>query len=190
MNPIKHTTGLFMMRRISLPFVLSLFLLISCTAPNGPSSEGVPEFRIMSAKQEDVIAVANENGATILDVQSFSGIGSATIELVSGTISETMMVRLHTKGLEEFRLFFDETTVAASVPSGDGFGDANERILSAGEEIPITSLHPLWMNVEIISNQATQRIPLEIGYFEITFPDEFSKDAQNSFEISWVDFFR
>ena len=179
-----------MMRRIFLPFILVLVLLVSCTIQETPSNGQTPEFKITPAKQEDIVTVANENNATVFDIQSVSGIGSASIELVSGTMPETVMVRLHTTGLEEFRLSYNETTIAASIPSGEGFGNPNERLLSPDGESPITILHPLWMKIEIVSNQSVQKIPLEEGYFEITLPKELTKDSGGAFEISWIDFFR
>ena len=179
-----------MMRRTFLLLIISGTLLASCTTQNSPSSGQTPEFNITPAKQEDVITVTNENGVTVFDVQSFSGIGFAKIELVSGAMPETITVRLHTKGLEEFRLSYNETVIAASIPSGEGSGEGNQRLLSPDGESPITSVHPLWMRIEIVSNQSIQKIPLEDGYFEITLPKEFAKNAGNSFEISWVDFYR
>ena len=179
-----------MMRRIFLPFGLILVLLVSCAPRETPSNRQVPEFKIIPAKQEDIVTVSNESSATVFDIQSVSGIGSASIELVSGTLPESVTVRLNTTGLEEFRLSYNETIIAASVPSGDGFGNASERLLSPDGESPITALHPLWMKIEIVSNQSVQKIPLEEGYFEITLPKEFAQDSGGAFEISWIDFFR
>lgn len=179
-----------MMRRILLPFGLIIVLLVSCTTQPPPSNGQTPEFRITPAKPEDVVTVADESGATIFDIQSVSGIGSASVEVVSGTLPESVTVRLHTTGLEEFRLSYNETIIAASIPSGEGFGNPSERLLSSDGESPITALHPLWMKIKIVSNQSIQKIPLEEGYFEITFPKEFAQDSGGAFEISWIDFFR
>ena len=46
------------------------------------------------------------------------------------------------------------------------------------------------LKTEIVSDQTIKNIPLEEGYFEITFPKESNKKIGNSFEIQWVDFYR
>lgn len=134
--------------------------------------------------------VVSENNATTFDIQSISGIGSASIELVSGTLPETVIVQIHTTGLEEFRLIYNETILAASVPSGEGFGNASESLISSDGESPITSLHPMWMKIDVVSKQSVKKIPLEEGYFEITLPKKLAQDSRGAFEISWIDFFR
>jgi hypothetical protein len=46
------------------------------------------------------------------------------------------------------------------------------------------------MEIQIISDQAEQKIPLEQGYFEVTVPQEFIQNAGKTFEIEWIDFYR
>lgn len=179
-----------MIRPIFLPFGLVLVLLVSCATRETRSKGQSPEFKITPAKAEDIVTVAIESSATVFDIQSISGIGSASIELVSGTMPEIVLVRLHTAGLEEFRLSYNETIIAASVPSGEGFGNPNESLISSDGESPITSLHPMWMKIDVVSKQSVKKIPLEEGYFEITLPKESARDSRGAFEISWIDFFR
>jgi hypothetical protein len=166
--------------------VCFLVLLVSCAIQNDPPAAEIPEFKLTPARQEDLLVAAYEKDVIVFDVQSASGIGSATIELISGRMPGTVIVRLHTRGLEEFRLSYAETTVAASIPSGEMGGDAMERLLTPAGETSITARHPLWMEVRVISTQAAPEIPFEDGYFEITLP----KDLGTSFEIAWVDFYR
>lgn len=124
-----------------------------------------------------------ENGTSWIDIQSPTGIGSATFELESGTMPANMTLRFHLKGLEEFRLTSAQDRISASVSSGD------QTLLSSGTETPLLPGHPLWMKIEIVSN-AGKKIPLEDGYFEVIVPQEFLLKTGKTFEIEWVDFYR
>ena len=77
----------------------------------------------------------------------------------------------------------------ASVSSGDAFNET-QAILTSGTESPLLPGNPLWMEIQIISEQAAQKIPLEQGYFEVTIPQEFIQNAGRTFEIQWIDFYR
>lgn len=126
----------------------------------------------------------------MIEVDSPNGIGSAQFELVSGALPQKMVARLNLKGLEEFRLLYADTIIVASASSGSVFNSSNQKVLISGIEQPILPGQPLWMEIRIVSDQTPQNIPLEQGYFEITFPPEFTEKAGSSFEIQWVDFFR
>jgi hypothetical protein len=124
-----------------------------------------------------------------VDVQSPTGIGAAAFQLESGVMPENIILRLHLQGLEELRLTSAKETVGASVSSGDT-PIIQERVISSGSESTILPNHPLWMSIDIVSEQPEPAIPLQEGYFEIALPVEFLQKAGNSFEIEWIDFYR
>ena len=166
-------------------------LLISCASqPANAQAGGEPVFNVTPKNQDDQINIQQENGTTIVDIHSPTGIGSANFELESGTMPEELVLRLHLTGLEEFRLVSDQTTIAASGSSGDMFNVTDQSVIAAGNEYVITPIDPLWTKVEVISGQAEKAVPLKEGYFEITIPKEFIRRAGSSFEIQWIDFFR
>jgi hypothetical protein len=101
-----------------------------------------------------------------------------------------MILRLHLKGLEEFRLTSAQEKISASVASGDAVTLDHQTLLSSGTETPLLPGHPLWMEVQIVSGQGEKKIPLEEGYFEVTVPQEFIRNAGQTFEIEWIDFYR
>lgn len=138
---------------------------------------------------DDQVDIQIENGAAQVDIQSPTGIGSVSFELVSGTMPGNITLRLHLTGLEQFRLTSAQDRISASVSSGDALGIQNESILSSGTEAPLLPGHPLWMEIEIVSD-AEKKIPLEEGYFEVTVPGEFIQNAGKSFEVEWIDFYR
>jgi hypothetical protein len=177
------------MKRSFLPTILFSLLLVSCAGLPAGTQPEEPVFMVTTKNEDDQVLIQHENGTTFLDVHSSTGIGSATLELESGTMPGNMILRLHLKGLEELRLTSAQTSIAASV-SNSNPADIHQRIIAASSDSPLLPDHPLWMNVEIISPQAEKNIPLEEGYFEVTMPTEFIQKAGNSFEIQWTDFFR
>ena len=101
---------------------------------------------------------------------------------------EQIVVQIHVKGLEEFRLISKQNIVSASVSSGDGLQAQSQRKSSGTSEQAIRASDAFWLNIKIVSD--SQQIPLENGYFEINIPVEFIKQSGSSFEIHWIDFYR
>lgn len=167
--------------------VLGLFL-VSCASQSVNAQESKPEFRVSVKNADDKISILDENSQTIIEIHSDFGIGSASFELVSGTMPDSILVRLHLKGLEDFQLISATDTLAASISSGEVFNVINQRIISSNSENPLMSTDPLWMNIEIVSEN--KHIPLEEGYFEIEVPPQFIRNAGASFEVKWIDFYR
>lgn len=172
-----------------LAFFTSIFLAACAMKPDRLNWEK-PDFKITVSNPKDIVSVTSEEGISLIDINSPGGIGSAHFELVSGTLPEKIITRLHLKGLEEFRLSYDETLITASIPSSSIFNTSTQKVITPGGEYPTLPGHPLWLEIKIVSDQMVEKIPLEEGYFEITFPDEFNKKTGDSFDIQWVDFFR
>lgn len=168
--------------------LLMCLLFASCASLRGDAQDAKPEFRVCIKKQDDKVSVLAEDSRTIMDVYSESGIGSAGFELISGSMPKNIILRLHLQGLEEFRLISSQTIVAVSISSSGVLNTNHQRVISSNLEYPILSVHPLWLNIKIVSDSA--KIPLEGGYFEITLPAEFLQEAGTSFEIQWIDFYR
>jgi hypothetical protein len=174
----------------------AILLLAGCGAPDGTGApDGGPETRppVFTAAAEgdgNELKVSVEGETVVVDVQSRSGIGAATVELASGTPPETIVVRLHVNGLESFRLSYEQTAIAAAVSSGDSRSMLQEVSSPDGGTSPLTSDSPLWLDIRAVSAQATPTIPLQEGYFEIRLPKGLLSDRQRSFTIRWIDFYR
>jgi hypothetical protein len=178
------------MKRAHIQVILWGLLLASCAGrPIGAQGEE-PAFIVIPKNPEDQVNIQYLDGTALIDIQSPSGIGSAAFELASGPMPENMTLRLHLKGLEQFRLKSTQDQIAASVSSGDASPLENQSLLSSGEETPLPPGHPLWMEIEIVADQAEKKIPLEEGYFEVTVPPEFIRNAGKTFEVEWIDFYR
>jgi hypothetical protein len=178
------------MKRSHLPIILLSLLLASCGGASAHAQPGQPAFVVITKNPDDQVGIQYENATALIDIQSPTGIGSATFELDSGDMPGEMILRLHLHGLEQVRFNSAQDRIAASVSSSDPFNVSDQRILSAGEEIPLLPGHPLWMEIEVVSELAEKTIPLEEGYFEIRVPRKFIEQAGNSFEIEWIDFYR
>jgi len=150
---------------------------------------GESKLKVKAEGKGNQLTMKTEGDAVIVDARSRSGIGWATMEMVSGKLPEKIVLRLHTKGLEEFRLLRDGLETIARVSSGDGAVTQSLRS-RGGDERLITSASPRWMDVRIVSDRAAPRIPLEQGHFEITLPKDFLREGGRSFSIQWIDFYR
>ena len=164
---------------------------MSCASqPANAQSGGEPVFAVTAKNRDDQVNVQYVDGITVIDVQSPTGIGWAKFELESGGKPENVVLRLHLKGLEGFRLISNQAIIAASASSSGSFSINNQQVNLSGSEYSISPIDPLWMKIEIVSGQANKKIPLEEGHFEITLPKEFIQIAGNAFEIQWIDFYR
>ena len=170
--------------------LLQLFLVSCASQPANAQSGGEPVFTVNTKNHDDQVDIQYKNGVTIVDIDSPTGIGAATFELESGAMPEKLILRLHLTGLEEFRLVSTQDTIAASASSSEPFSITDQRVIASGNEYFITPIDPLWMKIEIVSDQRTKTIPLEKGYFEVMIPKEFVRSAGNSFEVQWIDFYR
>ena len=174
---------------VILAFFTSIFLAACAMKPDLSNWEE-PDFKIEISNPKDIVSVTSEEGTSLIDINSPGGIGSTHFELVSEKLTEKIIVRLHLKGLEEFRLSYDETLITASISSSSAFNTSSQKVLISGDEYPTLPGHPLWLEIKIVSDQTVEKIPLEEGYFEITFPKESNRKIGNSFVIQWVDFYR
>jgi hypothetical protein len=178
------------MRRFHRQTILLIFLLVSCASLPGNAQPQEPVFIVITKNPDDQVSIQYENSTTLIDIQSPTGISSAAFELESGSMPGNMIVRLHLKGLEQFRLTSAQDQIAASVSSGETVHIDEQTIYSSGTESPLLPKHPLWMEIEIVSSQTEKKIPLQEGYFEITVPQEFIRNVGKTFEIEWIDFYR
>jgi hypothetical protein len=163
--------------------------LVSCSNQSASAqAKREPVFSVESKHSDDQITLQSKANTTIIEIDSPSGIGSARFNLESGDMPEQIVVQIHVKALEEFRLISKQNSVSASVSSGDGLQAQSHRKSSGNSEQAIRAGDAFWLNIKIVSD--SQQIPLEDGYFEINIPVEFIKQSGSSFEIHWIDFYR
>ena len=178
--------------------LLACIVMFGCTAPLvAPEAESplmtgtlVPRFAFTADNDGNELTVTVQDETTFIDVHSQSGIGSASVELVSGTSPQNIVLRLYLRGLEQFRLLYDGTVVTTEM-AGNDIDSVIQNVTSAeGGEQSITPDNLLWLGIRIVSGEAEPHIPLDQGHFEITLPKDFLGDGRRSFSIEWIDFYR
>jgi hypothetical protein len=179
-----------MQNRHTFGLLITCLLMTGCTVSPGALPTPTPAFTAAAEGEGNELKVSVEGEAVAIDVHSRSGIGAATVELVSGAPPENIVVRLSLQGLEEFRLSSEGIVVTASVSSGDAGRVAQSLGLPEGGEQTLAPDSPLWLDIRIVSDQTPPRLPLEQGYFEVALPKDFLREGRRTFAIRWIDFYR
>jgi len=168
--------------------LFSIFLTACASQPVNAQEQAEPVFSVSAKNAEDQLVFQYKDNTTTIEINSPFGIGSAKFKLESGDMPERIVLRLHLRGLEEFRLISDQVTIAASVSSSGGLKTQSQRKIFRDSEQIMLAFDPLWLEIEIVSD--SEQIPLKEGYFEIVFPKGFMQQSGDSFEIQWIDFYR
>lgn len=164
--------------------VVVAFLSAGCA-----SAAEDPQFKITTNRDNDKVEVKVESDKAVFSVHSPFGISQTVIERTDGNWSDIVMLRLHLKGLENFKVSNGIITLEAAVSSQDG----KVRLWKDGkEDSPPDSKSPYWMEIRMVSDDGKQAttIPLDDGYFEIQLPKALLEDNPKLITINWIDFYR
>lgn len=153
-----------------------------------PTVPSKPFVRVTEAKRDAQLAVAGDDHETIIEVRSESGIGRATLERTGPRWPESLILRLHLKGLESLSLVRDEVRLEWSVPSSGEPQSRATRRTPEGVEQSIDSTHPDFASIRIVG--AARQIPLKQGYFELRVPRKLLDGSPPTLRIQWIDFYR
>lgn len=151
--------------------------------------EADPPFKITTKRDDDKVAVAFIQGKAVISVHSALGISQATIERSDDQWPTSVMLRLHLKGLENFKVTNGNVTLEAASSSQDG----KVRIWKDNDEAQLLDAkHPYWMAIRMVSKDGkpVKTIPLKDGYFEIQLPKALFENHPNSITLNWIDFYR
>lgn len=147
-------------------------------------------FSATSDADGNLVNISTTGDTVIVDVHSRSGIGAATVDLVSGTAPAQISVRLHLHGLEAFRLSYDHTVIAVAVSSDEHHSVSQQVELPDGGTRAIPSDSPLWLDLEMVSAQDSSTPSLQPSVFTIHMPPGLMNEQRRSFTIRWIDFYR
>ncbi len=150
-----------------------------------------PTFKITTKRDTDNVEVKFEKEMTVFSVHSPFGISHAVIERTEEKWPEGVVLRLHLKGLENFRASNGKVTLDAAVSSSDD--RQRVRLWKNGkEDSPLDSTSPHWMAIRMIGNDGkpAKDIPLKDGFFEMQLPKAFFEDNPKSITVNWIDFYR
>jgi hypothetical protein len=149
------------------------------------------KFKITTKGTDDAVEVRTEKDKTVFDVKSPSGISQAVIERQDETWPKAVVLQLHLKGLESFRVSNGKVTIDAAVSLQDGM--PKMRLWKDGKENDgLDEKSPLWMDIRIVGGDGkpAKELPLKDGYFEMMLPKAFLEGNPQSITVKWIDFYR
>ena len=164
--------------------VVVAFLSVGCA-----SAAEDPRFKITTKRENDKVEIKVESDKAVFSVHSPFGISQTVIERTDEDWSDIVMLRLHLKGLEHFKVSPGKVTLEAVVSSQDG----KVRLWKDGkEDSPLDAKSPYWTEIRMVGNDGkpTTAIPLKDGYFEIQLPKALFEDNPKSITVNWIDFYR
>ena len=173
-----------MWEHLTIVAVMAAVLSTGCT-----DSVKEPQFKITTKRDNYKVEVKVESDKAVFSVHSPFGISQTVIERTDENWSDIVMLRLHLKGLENFKISNGKDTIEAAVSSQDG----NVRQWKDGnEDSPLDAKSPYWTEIRMFSDDGkpTKTIPVKDGYFEIQLPTALFEDNPKSITINWIDFYR
>ncbi len=147
------------------------------------------QFKITTKRADDRVDVKVEKDKMVFSVRSPFGISQTVIESTNGTWPDIVMLRLHLKGLEHFKISNGVITLEAEVSSQDG----KVRLWKDGkEDSPLDAKNPYWTEIRMFGDdeKPTTSIPLTDGYFDIQLPKALFEGNPKSITVNWIDFYR
>ncbi len=154
-----------------LAMLLTLLTITQLRAADDKAS-----VKVTPRKATDRIELTTEEATTVISIHSPEGISGATIERVREKWPESLKLRLHLRGLENFQVRCGSLSISASVSTSDGIA----RLWRTDHEnSPLDQKSEYWMPI-------TSREDLK----EITLPKTIFADNPKSITLQWIDFYR
>jgi hypothetical protein len=178
----------------SPPDSLAVLLIVSgiALADDGDAPKDQPaKFKITTKRKDDSVEVRSDKDQTVFAVKSPYGISQAVIEREDDKWPEAVVLRLHLKGLSNFRASNGKVRVDAAVSIEEG--KAKVRMWKDGkEDSPLDEKSPLWTDIRIVGGDGkpAKELPLKDGYFEMALPRAFFEGNPKSITLDWIDFYR
>lgn len=179
----------------SLPVLIVLLFAVAVlstdAAAEGNGAAGQPQpFKITTKKSTDSVQALQENAQTVLVIKCPSGISNASIERQGAQWPKELVLRLHLKGLENFKAANGQGTLHAAASFKDG-KYVLRQWKNNKENQPIDKSSSWWMeNRAVDGGKAATAIPLKEGFLELVLPSAFFEGNPKAITIEWIDFYR
>jgi hypothetical protein len=161
----------------------------ACTGTSAMLEPAGAQYHVNNTSQSSQVTVSNEADSALVEVVSDSGIGSATVALVSGSWPDSIKLHFHLQGLESLDFVFDETTVNVSISTQDMILQSVSIDGTPAQEIDEGSDY--WMAVSFKDEEgATVSSPASAGVIVVDVPSAFLAGGYSEFTINWIDFYR
>lgn len=145
-----------------------------------------PKYKVTRKRDDDTVNVQTDKDKVRFDIRSPKGISSATIERTEEMWPDTVVLRIHTRGLEGFWLSNGKVKLSGAVS-----------VQAEGARFPLRmdekeGKDTTWGEIVKIGSDGkpTQAKVLKDGYFEVQLPKAFFEGNPKTIEVSWIDFFR
>jgi hypothetical protein len=180
------------MKTSLIPLAVLLAVSGIALAGDGDAPKDQPaKFKITTKRKDDLVEVRADKDKALVSVKSPFGTGQAVIEREGEKWPEAVVLRLHLKGLSDFRASNGQVRVDAAV-SLQG-GKTQVRMWKEGKEgARLDEKSPLWTDIRIVGGDGkpAKELPLKDGSFEVTLPKAFFEGNPKSITLNWIDFYR
>ena len=153
----------------------------------GAGGKENPGLRATGGRPDSRIRISGTAVRKVVTITSNTGIGSATLTRASEPWPETMLVRLHLRGLESFRVSANELVVEWAV-SSTRKKECTVSLRKDGIETALGKDSPFFAEVRVAGGGG--KIPLEEGHFEIALPEKLFEANPDHITMKWIDFYR
>jgi hypothetical protein len=174
-----------------MPALLAPSLIVLALAVTAAAAGDTPPFKITTKQADDRVGMKVEKDKVIVWVQYPFGISQALIDRKDEKWPDAVVLRLHLKGLENFKVTKGKVKLEGSASLQDG--KPLVRLWKDGkEDEPLEARSPHWIDVRIVGGdgQPAKEIPLKGGYFELSLPRALFEGDPKAVTVSWIDFYR
>jgi hypothetical protein len=179
------------MKGFLVPLTVLLFSSFALAGDGDAPKDPPAKFKITTRRKDDTVEGRVEKDRAVFSVQSPFGISQAVIERADDKWPDTVMLRLHLKGLSNFRASNGKVRFDAAVSMQDE--KLQVRMWKDGnEDAALDEKSPLWTDIRIVGGDGkpAKELPLKDGYFEILLPKAFFEGNPKSITVNWIDFYR
>jgi len=169
--------------------LLSTLLIVAVAVST--AADDTPPYKITTKRADDKVEVKAEKGKATFSVHSPFGVSNAVIERTGETWPDAVVLKLHLKGLENFKVTNGKVKLEGSASIQDSRPVV--RLWKDGkEDAPLDAMSPYWIEARIVGGDGKQakEIPLNGGHFEMQLPKAMFDGNSKSITVNWIDFYR
>jgi len=135
----------------------------------------------------------------VIEIRNERGIGGGNIKRTGGKWPETIVLRLHLKGLEQFKLINGADAIHMSASGDEEILVSNSKVnYDLNKSVQLDESSEWWISAErmvpinkIGADGKPSKISIqESGYFEITLPKKIFESNPESIRFQYIDFYR
>ena len=154
----------------------------------GAGARTEPRWQLAPASPADRITVQHAEGCSTFDIESPKGIGSATVQLLTGSRPREVWLCFHLHGLEELRFEYDSTAVLVSLSSTDPPRMHQELQSRAAPPRQVGPGDSHWLPWRV--DTTASRAPAQPERIWLAAPADFLSGQAREFRLRWIDFYR